>query len=135
MATLPEGTSLSQPVTVQRQPSLTWRINDKTKELEGTVDGLDAVRQAAEIILSCQRYRWQIYQPYSGIELDGLIGQDPGYVTAQVLRRVTEALTVDDRITGVSDFTPTVQGDTLHASMVINTVYGDTQVQMDANLA
>ena len=40
--------------------------------------GLAAVRQAVEIILSVERFRWQVYRPYSGMQWEGLIGQDPG---------------------------------------------------------
>mgnify|MGYP000538551263 CR=1 FL=1 len=33
-----------------------------------------------KVILNVERFRWQIYRPYSGMEWSGLIGQDPGYV-------------------------------------------------------
>ena len=120
MAVLPTG---SPPeVTFQQQPDLTWRINKETQRVEGTVTGLQAVRQAVEVILNVERFRWQIYRPYSGMQWDGLIGQDPGYVAAELQRRITEALTMDNRVRGISGFSYSVSGESLTAQLTVNTV-------------
>ena len=125
MAVLPvSALSIEGVVSFEQQPSLSWYINKDTGRIEGTVDGLQAVRQAAEIILAVERYRWQIYRPYSGMEWAGLIGQDPGYVGAELQRRLVDALTVDDRITGISDYDYTIDGQKLRATFRVNTVYG-----------
>lgn len=134
MATLPEGSRLQTVVTAQRQPSRTWYINKTTNRIEGEVENRDAAHQAVEIILHTERFRWQIYKPYSGVQWDGLIGQDPGYVSAQLLRRVSEALSMDDRVTGVSDFSSSIEGESLTAVMTVNTVYGDTPVKVEVEL-
>ena len=79
MPTLPTSSiDISAGVTFQQQPSRTWYINRETRRIQGEVDGLAAVRQAVEIILNVERFRWQIYRPYSGMQWEGLIGQDPG---------------------------------------------------------
>lgn len=125
MAVLPVSPlPLTGSVEIVRQPSLSWYINKDTNRIEGTVDGLAAVRQAVEIILNAQRFRWQIYQPYSGMDWEGLIGQDAGYVGAELQRRLIDALTVDDRVTGISNYNYTAEGDTLTATFVVNTVFG-----------
>ena len=125
MAVLPTSTiDLSGGVNFQSQPSLSWYIDKETNRITGTVDGLAAVRQAVEIILNVERYRWQIYQPYSGMEWNGLLGQDPGYVGSELQRRLIDALTVDDRVTGISNYDYTISGNTLSASFTVNTVYG-----------
>lgn len=134
MPTLPENITLETPAVSQRQPSLTWQIDKGTNRIRGEAEGLAAVHQAVEIILNCERFRWQIYKPYSGVQWDGLIGADPGFVSAQLLRRVTEALLMDDRVTGVTDFVPSVFGSTLTASMTVRTVCGDTQAQVQVEL-
>ena len=134
MPVLPQGMGLSTPITTQRQPSLTWYINKETNQIEGETDGLAAVRQAVEIILNCERFRWQIYQPYSGVEWD-IIGLDPGYAATMLLRRVTDALLVDDRVRGISNYQYSVEGNVLTASMTIETVYGETQTRVEVNLA
>lgn len=135
MAVLPvSSVSIQGGVSFESQPSLSWRINKETNRIEGTVDGLDAVRQAAEIILNIERYRWQIHRPYTGMEWAGLIGQDPGYVGAELQRRLVDALTVDDRITGISDYDYTIDGGKLRATFRVDTIYGSYDAQQEVNL-
>ena len=132
MAVLPTGNL--PDVTFQQQPDLTWGIDKTTNRIRGTVTGWEAVRQAVEIILNVERFRWQIYRPYSGMQWDGLIGQDPGYVAAELQRRIREALMMDDRVTGISNFAYRVDGDQLVASLTVNTVYGDTDASVEVTL-
>lgn len=135
MPTLPQSAiDLSAGVQTQSQPSLTWRINKDTRRIEGTCDGYDAVRQAVEIILNIERFRWQIYRPYTGVELQHLIGRDPGYAAAELQRRVREALMMDDRVRGVSDYRYSFSGNSLSASLTVNTVYGDVETKAEVNL-
>lgn len=137
MAVLPEDTTDTNGalgVTFVSQPSLTWSIDKETNQIVGETEGLEAVRQAAEIILNVERFRWQIYQAFSGIQLENLIGQNAGYVGAEMQRRIRDALMVDDRITGISDFTYSMRLNVLTASFTINTVYGDTTTEMEAVL-
>ena len=82
-----------------------------------------------------ERYRWQIFRSYSGMEWEGLLGQDPGYVAAELQRRLEEALTVDDRVTGVKNFSYTVQGQALTASFTVSTIYGEMQASTEVNTA
>lgn len=135
MAVLPTSSiDITGGVNFQNQPSLSWYINKETNRIEGTVDGQAAVRQAVEIILNVERFRWQIYRPYSGMEWDGLIGQDPGYVGAELQRRVIDALTVDDRVTGISDYDYTVDGSSLSAVFTVNTMYGSIAESLEVPL-
>ena len=126
MAVLPTSDINIQSVQFQSLPSLTWYVNQTTQRIQGEIDGIQAVSQAVDIILNVERFRWQIYQPYSGMQWEGLIGQNPGYVASELQRRITEALTVDDRIKGISDFSYSTSGNTLSASFTVNTVYGST---------
>ena len=101
MPTLPTSTiDLSAGVSFVSQPSRTWYINKETNRIQGECDGWYSVRQAVEVILNVERFRWQIYSPYSGMQWDGLIGQDPGYVASELQRRITDALKMDDRVRG-----------------------------------
>lgn len=136
MAILPTSSiDLTGGVEFQSQSSLSWYINKKTNRIEGTVDGQAAVRQAVEIILHVERFRWQIYKPYSGMEWEGLIGQDPGYVGAELQRRLVDALTIDDRVTGISNYEYTVDGNSLHATFTVDTVYGSFDESQEVTLA
>ena len=136
MAVLPTSSiNITGGVNFQTQPSLSWYINKDTNRIEGTVDGQAAVRQAVEIILNVERFRWQIYRPYSGMEWEGLIGQDPGYVGAELQRRLVDALTIDDRVTGISNYEYTVDGNSLHATFTVDTVYGSFDESQEVTLA
>ena len=132
MAVLPTG-NLPE-VTFQQQPGRTWYIDKTTNRIRGECDDWLAVRQAVEVILNVERFRWQIYRPYSGMQWEGLIGQDPGYVASELQRRITEALTMDDRVRGISNFSYTVEGDKLSASLTVNTVFGEMDTSVEVNL-
>ena len=132
MAVLPTG-NLPE-VTFQQQPGRTWYIDKAYNRIRGECNDWLAVRQAVEIILNVERFRWQIYRPYSGMQWEGLIGQDPGYVASELQRRITEALTMDDRVRGISNFSYTVEGDKLSASLTVNTVFGEMDTSVEVNL-
>lgn len=129
MAVLPDSgnINIASGVTFIQQPSLTWYINKQTNRIQGETDNLQAVQQAVEIILNVERFRWQIYSPNSGMQWDGLIGQNPGYVASEVQRRIQDALIVDERVLGISDFQYTMNGNAMTCSLTVNTVYGQTQ--------
>ena len=136
MSTLPTSSiDISAGVTFQQQPSRTWYINKETGRIHGECDGGRSVKQAVEIILNVERFRWQIYRSYSGMQWEGLIGQDPGYVASELQRRITEALTMDDRVRGISDFTYSIEGNTLSASFTVNTVYGSEPTSVEVNIS
>lgn len=126
---------ISAGVQFESQPSLTWYIDRKTMRISGNADGLSAVKQAVDILLNTERFRWQIYSPYSGMAWNGLIGLDPGYVASELQRRALDALMMDDRIRGISDFTYEVKGTVLTAYMSVDTVYGDVQTNVEVTLS
>lgn len=135
MPTLPQGGALPPQVEVSSQPGRTWYIDKSTSRIRGECDGWLAVRQAVEIILNVQRFRWQIYTPYSGMDWRNLIGNDPGYVAAELQRRVRDALMMDDRVLGIRDYSYTISGDELRAEFTVLTVYGDIAQTMEVSLA
>ena len=128
MATLPEGNGvISAGVDYRQLPSLTWSINKETNRIEGYADRLTAVAQAAEIIINTERFEWQIYRAFSGVRLDDLLGLESDFVAAELQRRIREALSMDNRISGISDYAVTVDGDTMTVSFRVLTVYGETE--------
>ncbi|MBM6725196.1 DUF2634 domain-containing protein [Pseudoflavonifractor phocaeensis] len=136
MAVLPQSAvDLTNGVEFVQQPSKTWYINQETGRIQGEIDGLAAVTQAVDVLLNVERFRWQIYRTYSGVQWEGLIGQDPGYVASELQRRITQALTMDDRVRGISNFSYSTNGNTLTASFTVNTVYGATQTTVEVNVA
>lgn len=138
MPVLPDSGSVSllpDGVQIVQQPSLTWGIDKDTNRIQGEIDGYQAVKQAVEIILNVERFRWQIYLPSSGMQWDGLIGQDPGYVASEVQRRILDALLMDDRVRGISNFDYTFNGEDFSASLTVNTVYGSVPSTVEVTLS
>lgn len=136
MPTLPEGNGINiQDVEFQSQPDLTWWRDPDTNRIAGTADGHKAVAQAVEVMLLVERFRWQIYKPFFGMEWEGLLGQNPGYAASQLQRRIREAVTIDDRVTGISGFSYTVSEDTMTAQVTVNTVYGPLNQTVEVTLS
>lgn len=128
MATLPETLGRFE---VTQQPGLTWYIDKAAGRVQGTCDGYEAVRQAVEIILNTERFKWQIYEPSSGVGYAGLFGQDSGYVAIELQRQIREALMMDDRVLGISGFTYTFDDGVLSATFTVDTVYGELAEQAE----
>lgn len=124
-ATPTGGADLSAGVVLQEQPSLTFWADPETNRIQGTADGLKATAQAVEIMLNVERFYWQIYGPHFGVSWKNLLGQDPGYAASELQRRIKDALSIDRRVLGIQDFTYTVDGHTLTASLTVRTVYGN----------
>ena len=123
---LPEsGSLLRQDFKIGRQPSKTFRLKDGT--VAGMADGLEAVRQAVCCILNTERYESILYSWNYGVELKDLYGKPMGYVKSEIKRRITEALTQDDRITGVGAFSFTVSGRNLTVGFTVHTSLGDLE--------
>lgn len=131
MATLPENVGFATEIEYVSQPSLTWLINRQTMRVQAMDEGLEAVRQAVEIYLSTVRFRWQIYTPRIGTELDTLIGEDYELLESEIPRMVAEALEVDDRVIEVRDFTFSRSGDSLTVTCTVVTVFGSFEEVID----
>lgn len=131
MATLPENVGFATEIEYVSQPSLTWLINRQTMRVQAMDEGLAAVRQAVEIYLSTVRFRWQIYTPRIGTELDTLIGEDYELLESEIPRMVAEALEVDDRVIEVRDFTFSRSGDSLTVTCIVVTVFGSFTEAID----
>lgn len=122
---------LSRGVVFQDQPSLTWQADLVTNRLRGRCDGWEAVRQAVEIILHVERYKWQIYTPNFGTDYDGLLGTEPGFAASELRRRLEDAFLPDNRILGLRDYTWTFSGVSLTAVFTVRTVFGDVPGSME----
>ena len=131
MATLPEVIGFDTDIVIASQPSKTWIIDRDTMQVVCMDEGLEAVRQAVEIALDVERFRWTIYSANFGSELDELIGQDEALITAEIPRLVEGALSQDDRVVQVEDYVFTRTGpDSMHVSFTVRTVYGEITEEM-----
>jgi hypothetical protein len=135
MATLPQSEiDLSKGVVFRDQPSLTWIADPVTRRLRGRGDNYEAVRQAVEVIVNVERFRWQIYSPNFGIELDGLLGNEPGFAASELQRRLSDAFLPDSRILGISGFSYTFEDGVLTAEVTVNTVFGPVKTGVEVTV-
>ncbi len=126
---------LSRGVVFQDQPSLTWIADPVTNRLRGRGDNWEAVRQAVEVIVHVERFKWQIYTPNFGTDYDGLLGTDPGYAASELRRRLEDAFLPDNRILGIKDYAYTFRDVSLTVTFTALTVFGDVPGSMEAALA
>lgn len=91
-------------------PTRTYGLDAMAGRIRGKIDGEDALRQAAEKILSSERYAHLIYNYDYGVEKDKYIGADFAYVEASLGRDIEEALLADERIERIEDFEITQAG-------------------------
>lgn len=129
MALLPETSSTSANITIESQPSKTYKMRIDDEKVQGAVDGFEAIEQACYKILNTERYQHVIYSWNYGIELQDLFGKPIPYVFSELPRRIREALTQDDRINDVTDFDLShSKGDVL-AKFNVVTVSGIIEMQ------
>lgn len=103
-------------------------------KIKGTVEDLEQVKQAVYFMLGTERYEYIIYPWEYGVELNDLIGQPYSYVVPEIERRITECLTQDERINGVSDFTFEKQKNKIHVSFVVSTIFGTFEREVNINV-
>lgn len=114
--------------------SRTYSIRYDQENIMGKCDGLDAVRQAIYLILNTERYEYVVYSPNYGIELNDLIGMNTAYVIPELERRITEALTQDDRIESVADFQFDVNKNKVNCKFIVATIFGTLNIESEVNI-
>ena len=116
------------------QPTYTYQMHLDRSLVRGHTDELKAMEQAIYKILFTERYRYIIYSGNYGIELLDLFGQPVSYVCPELERRITEALTWDDRIESVDNFEfNTSKKGVVAVSFTAHTVFGDVKEKRSVN--
>lgn len=119
---------------IEEQPSKTFKMNINDMSVRGYADGLEAMRQAVYKILMTERFRYVMYSGNYGMETEDLFGREASYVCPELERRITEALTWDDRIEGVDNFAFDIsKKGVVKVSFTVHTVFGDIDAQREVN--
>ena len=105
-----------------------------SNRINGYVDDLEAVKQAIYLILNTERYQFVIYSWDYGVELLDLIGQPIPYVMSELPRRITDALTQDDRIEDVVDFEFEQNGKKLHTTFTVVSNLGNMPAELEVEV-
>lgn len=105
----------------------TFGIDTKENIINGTIDGLDALKQSIYLLLSIEADQYIIYPYTYGIQTLDLIGKPSYYVMAVIPERIKETLLSDNRITDVSDFEFEINKNKLNVKFIVHTIYGETE--------
>ena len=121
--------------TPASQPSRTYAVNWQIGRISGTVDGMDALKQAIYKVLQTERFAHLIYSWNYGFEANRLIGQSAAYLKSEIQRLVTEALLADDRITAVENFKVSITGKRQAAvEFTVVSVFGETEIETEVTI-
>ena len=132
MAPLPDGVGLDVSLKHTEQPTNTFLIDWSSGQISGMDEGLKAMRQAVEIVLQNERFRWQIYDSNFGTELEDLIGEEYDYIVSELPRRIEEAFSMDSRILSIENFQFAEQGSgKVTVSFDVVTVYGTLSEEVE----
>ena len=132
---LPENSGfLEEAISRERKPSETLRWDIEKDRIIGQTNGLEAVKQMIYTILSVERYEYLIHSNDFGIELAELFGKPVPFVLPELKRRITEALTQDDRIEDVTDFSFETKRGKVFAEFVVHTVFGDVRTEKEVEI-
>lgn len=125
---------LEQDFEITEQPTHTYKMNLESNLIRGYTDGQEAMKQATYKILNTERYQYVMYSWNYGIELLDLYGEPVSYVCPELERRITEALTWDDRIQSVDNFEFNIskKGEIL-VTFTAHTVFGDVVAEKVVN--
>jgi phage baseplate assembly protein W len=115
-------------------PSKTFFIDFNNNKIVGTVDGIDAVKQAVFLILNTERYENMVYDWDYGFETQDLIGMPIGYVYPELKRRIEEALMQDDRIESVDSFNFEKQSSAVTVSFTVTSTLGIFETETEVNI-
>ena len=126
---------LDQDFEIEEQPSKIYKMDLKDSSIRGFCDEKEAMKQAIFRILNTERYQYIIYSWNYGIETMDLYGEPVTWVVPELERRITEALSVDSRITSVTDFEhdTSIKG-VIHTTFTVHTVYGDIEAEKGVNI-
>jgi hypothetical protein len=119
---------------ITQQPSYTYKLDIDRERTKGMTDEADAMLQAIYLILSVERYQYPIYSYNYGVELIDLIGQPKDYVMSEVKRRITEALTQDDRIDSVDGWEFETDKKSVLVKFTVHTIYGDVETTKEVDV-
>lgn len=115
------------------EPSNTFNLNLDKNRCYGSVDGIEALKQAIFLMFAIERYEHVIYSWNIGIETKDLIGMPYDYVCSELKRRIPDGLLQDDRINDVADFVFERNKKKLHVTFTVYSIFGEFGVEREVD--
>jgi len=120
---------LANEISVDR----TFLIN-KNKTVYGFISGKRAFQQWVRSCLSTERYKYEIYSWNFGLEVEDLYGLEPSYVISELKARIVDALTIDERVEDVCDFSFEVFDKRILLKFLVKSIYDDEYFEKDFDI-
>lgn len=135
MAIIPESDlNMNGEIVEEEFNNKTYKIDFSSNKISGYIDEIEALKQTIYCILNTERYDYIIYSWNFGSELRNLIGKDVDFAVGDIRRRVTEALTQDDRIESIDNFKIQIEQDKMNLEFIVNSIYGEITIEKVVNI-
>ena len=119
-------------VTFTRYPIQEWILNEESRQLGDVEQSVDAIAQDLKFALATERNKYPIMGSNFGVEFLDLIGQDRAYVRAQLKKRISDALSIDDRVNSISSFEFTYpDANSIAISFIVETKLGNVKMSTE----
>lgn len=94
----------------------------------------EALRFWIKKCLLTERYKYMAYDTDFGVEAEEIIRSnfDRDIAESELIRAITEALTVDERVLGVENFEFSWSGDEVFATFLVESIYGNIDIELTA---
>lgn len=122
---------LEEEIKPPREYGIDFKIGQLTGEI---VEGKEAIKVWIWLVLQTPRYRYYIYTWDYGNEFEDLIGKGytEEYIEAEAQRMTEDCLLVNENIQSITEFSVSMEGDTLTVSFTANTIYGEIEFKDEA---
>lgn len=126
---------LNTEMTIETQPSKNHKMHIGKDFINGKCDTIEAMKQVIYKILNTERYQHIIYSWGYGVQTIDLYGEPVTYVCPELERRITEALTCDDRIDSCNNFifNTSLKG-VVKVNFTVHTIFGDVNADKVVNI-
>lgn len=110
-------------------PSNEWIVEFDTGFDNEPESNIQSVAQDIRFALETERYKWPIMGGNFGASLNDLVGSDYNYIRGEIVRRINDALSIDDRITDTGEFQFENMGDSsMIVTCKVNTIFGAVRI-------
>ena len=112
----------------------TYGIDFVNKVVKSNIDNIEALKQSIYIMLNVVRYDFFIFNYNYGIVLKILFGKDMQLVCSVLERRIRDCLSIDNRISNLSDFEFTIYRNTLKVTFTVSSIFGKHEQEVKINV-
>lgn len=110
-------------------PSNEWIVEFDSGYNKDPESNLQSIAQDIRFALETERYKWPIMGANFGTSFQDLIGTDYNYIRSEIVRRINDALSIDDRILTIGEFEfQKLQDSGMLVKCTITTIMGDVTI-------